>query len=67
MNPQQLRVGVPIIYAIVVVAAFLVLPGGAATVVTVIGAMLVGLYYVMASRAGGAVPGRDRQRNRNRG
>ena len=45
MNRQTLDRAIPILYAILVVIMWLTVKGTAATVVTVVGAMLVGLYY----------------------
>ncbi len=63
MNRQQLKVAVPMVYGILVVACALFFPR-ALLFVAVIGAMLVGLYYTVSARSGGAAGGRDRQRNR---
>ncbi len=65
MNRQQLNMAVPMVYGILVVAAALFF-SPALVAVAVIGAMLVGLYYAVGARTGGAPTGRDRQRNRNR-
>lgn len=62
MNRQQLKVAVPMVYGMVVACA-LFFPR-ALLFVAVIGAMLVGLYYTVSARSGGAAGGRDRQRNR---
>ncbi len=45
MNRRTLDTAIPMLYAIVVVIMWLTVRGTAATVVTVVGAMLVGLYY----------------------
>jgi hypothetical protein len=45
VNRRTLDTAVPMVYAIIVVIMWLTVKGTAATVVTVVGAMLVGLYY----------------------
>ena len=45
MNRRTLDTAVPMVYAIIVVIMWLTVKGTTATVVTVVGAMLVGLYY----------------------
>ena len=45
MNRRTLDTAVPMVYAIIVVIFWLTVQGTAALVVTVAGAMLVGLYY----------------------
>jgi hypothetical protein len=50
VNRKTLDVAVPMIYGILVVVMYLVVKGSVATVVTVVGAMLVGLYYAALRR-----------------
>jgi len=64
MSRQQLNVAIPMLYAIIVVAVALTY-SRALTVVAVVGAMLVGLYFAAFARGGDG--GRNRLRNRNRG
>ncbi len=65
MTSSQLRLLVPSTYAIVVVLTALLFHGTVVTVVAVVGAMLVGLFFSLGvGRPPGA--GRNRQRNRNR-
>jgi archaellum biogenesis protein FlaJ (TadC family) len=45
MNRRTLDTAVPMVYAIIVVILWLTVQGTAAVVVTVAGAMVVGLYY----------------------
>lgn len=45
----MLRRVTPMVYGIVVVIAWLTIKGTAATVISVVGAMLVGLMYVVTS------------------
>jgi hypothetical protein len=45
MNRRTLDTAVPMVYGIIVVIMWLTVQGTAALVVTVAGAMLVGLYY----------------------
>jgi len=45
MNRKTLDVAVPMIYGILVVVMYLTVNGKVATIVTIVGAMLVGLYY----------------------
>ncbi len=50
MNRRTLHSAVPIVYGIVVVVMWLTVKGTVATVVSVVGAMLVGLYFVVDRR-----------------
>ena len=45
MNRRTLNTAVPMVYGILVVAMYLTVSGKVATIVTIIGAMLVGLYF----------------------
>ncbi len=45
MNRKTLDMAVPMIYGILVVVMYLTVNGKVATIVTIVGAMLVGLYY----------------------
>lgn len=63
MSRQQLNIAIPMLYGIIVVAIALTY-SRALTVVAVVGAMLVGLYFTAFAR--GSAGGRDRQRNRDR-
>jgi len=64
MNRKQLDVAVPMLYAIAVVVTVLYFDN-AIVPVTVVGAMLIGLYYSVRAR-GASTGGRDRNRRRNR-
>jgi hypothetical protein len=64
MTPAQVRTAVPILYGIAVVVVALTAPGIVLTVVAVVGAMLLGLFYAVTS--GDSEEG-GRHRNRNRG
>lgn len=68
MNSSQIRRAAPMLYGIVVVVMWLTVKGKIATIVSVVGAMLLGLMYVMLNDHGGegGVRGRNRDRNRNR-
>ena len=59
MNRRTFDSAVPIVYAIVVVIMWLTVKGTAATVVTVAGAMLVGLYYSALRQNLPPGPGRE--------
>lgn len=50
MNRRTLDLAVPIVYAMLVVVMYLTVGGSAATVVTVVGAMAVGLYFAALRR-----------------
>jgi hypothetical protein len=50
MNRKTLDIAVPMIYAILVVVMYMTVKGPVAAVVTVVGAMLVGLYWAALRR-----------------
>jgi hypothetical protein len=50
VNRKTLDAAIPMIYGILVVVMYLVVKGSVATVVTVVGAMLVGLYFAALRR-----------------
>ena len=60
MDKQMLRRVVPMTYGILVVLVWLTMKGTVATVLTTIGAMLVGLFFVVTSPPKGE--GRTRKR-----
>ncbi len=64
MSRRKLDVAVPVLYAIVILVTVFAVDN-AIVPVSVVGAMLVGLYYSVRSR-GMATGGRNRNRNRNR-
>ena len=45
MNRRTLDIAIPMIYGILVVMMYLTINGKVATIVTIVGAMLVGLYF----------------------
>jgi hypothetical protein len=45
MNRKSLDTAVPMLYGILVVVMYLTVSGRVATIVTIVGAMLVGLYF----------------------
>jgi hypothetical protein len=50
MNRKTLDMAVPMLYGILVVVMYLTVKGSVATVVTIVGAMLVGLYFAALRR-----------------
>ncbi len=65
MDMQRTRRFAPMVYGIVVIAAFLILPGAAAVTVTIIGALLLGLFYAVGTGSlSNKSGGRNRHRNR---
>ena len=63
MDVAMVRRAAPMVYAIVVVVVWLTLQGTMAALVTVVGAMLLGLMYLVT----GPRVASDRRRGRNRG
>lgn len=62
MDTRRLRLLAPLCYALIIVVAYLVLPGSVATVIVIAGAIALGaMYAVMRPQ-----DGRGRNRNRNR-
>ncbi len=50
MNRKTLDMAIPMLYGILVVVMYMTVGGRLATLVTVVGAMLVGLYYAALRR-----------------
>jgi hypothetical protein len=50
MNRKTLDLAIPMVYGILVAVMYLTVRGTVATVVTVVGAMLVGLYWAALRR-----------------
>lgn len=68
MDIRLARTVLPMVYGIVVGTAYLVLSGSVATVIAIVGAMLLGLFYILGRSSAATDPrGRNRNRNRNRG
>ncbi len=67
MNAMQLRRSAPMVYGIVAALLWIFAPGKVALVVSIAGAMLLGLMYVLTGKQiEDEGLGRQRHRNRNR-
>jgi hypothetical protein len=67
MNAIQLRRAAPMVYGFVAAALWIFAPGGVALVFSIVGAMLLGLMYVVsAKQIEEEGLGRQRHRDRNR-
>jgi predicted exporter len=66
MDRRQLRAALPFVYAIAIVIAALTVGGTTLTIVAVVGALLLGLFYAVGGHQEGETE-RDRARRERRG